>query len=214
MPRRQRQIFANTPAHVVQRGNNRRPCFLSFRDYRSYLAALSETSIEYDVDVHAFVLMTNHVHLLVTPRQDVGVSRMMQQLGRKYVSYFNKTHDRSGTLWEGRFRSSVVATSKYLYACHRYIEMNPVRAGLVDAPEKYEWSSYRSNALGHASTVVRPNSALLRLGNTDPERLAAYQRLFVGAHDRSDTAIRQACKKGQILGQPKKPRQKGLQKGL
>ena len=173
---------------------------MSFRDYRSYLAALSETSREYRVDVHAFVLMTNHVHLLATPREENGISRMMQQLGRKYVSYFNKAHDRTGTLWEGRFKSSVVASSAYLYACCRYIEMNPVRANLVDAPEKYEWSSYRSNALGHPSKVILSNSALIQLGNTETERRAAYRRLFIGAHDNSDTAIRLACQKGLMLG--------------
>ena len=199
MPRRPRHCIANTPLHIVQRGVNRQDCFLKTDDYRSYLAALLETSTHYGVAVHAYVLMTNHVHLLVSPMSDDGASRMMQQLGRKYVSYFNKSHARTGTLWEGRFKSSVIDSSHYLFACHRYIELNPVRAGIATTPGDYEWSRYRSNALGHFYEYVTPHIEYYALGKDKAERCRKYQRLFVGAHDGDDDMLRTACRKGAQL---------------
>jgi putative transposase len=183
----------------MQRGNDKKPCFLENKDRRCYLAGLVECSTQYQVHVHAYVLMTNHVHLLVTPASDDGVSRMMQQLGRKYVTYFNKAHERTGTLWEGRFRSSVVASTRYFYACHRYIEMNPVRAHLAASPDCYEWSSYRANALGQSSELLHPNGLYIRLGKTKDDRLTAYRRMFIGERPEIDNEIRQACQKGKAL---------------
>ena len=152
--------------------------------------------MDYGVAVHAYVLMPNHVHMLVTPNSTSGVSKMMQQLGRKYVSYFNATHKRTGTLWEGRFRSSVIGSIRYLFACHRYIEMNPVRAGLADTPKEFEWSSYRANALGHRNTLISPHKLVWSLGNSVESRCLAYRGLFVGRHGHIDEDIRRACQKG------------------
>ena len=140
--------------------------------------------------------MTNHVHLLVTPSKEFGASRMMQQLGRKYVSYFNKARERTGTLWEGRFRSSMVTTSKYLFACHRYIELNPVRAGLVPLPHHYKWSSYPANALGRRDKLITTHSEILAMAENPHDRCDRYRRLFVGIHPILDQEIRVATRKG------------------
>jgi len=199
MPRRKRQISAGIPVHVIQRGNNRQLCFDENKDRRSFLAALGEISAEYHVAVHAYVLMSNHLHLLVTADEDCGVSRMMQQLGRKYVYYYNHAHGRTGTLWEGRFRSSVIATTRYLLACHRYIEMNPVRAGLVSHPRDFVWSSYRTNALGRSSSLISQHRIVTTLGDSVEERCKAYQRLFIGTHEDSDQVIRFAGQTGMTL---------------
>ena len=196
MPRRKRNFAAGVPVHVIQRGNNRQRCFSQCRDCRSYLAALRETSVEYEVDVHAYVLMPNHVHLLATPAGKDGISRMMQQLGRKYVAYYNKAHNRTGTLWEGRFRSSVIASNRYLLACYRYIEMNPVRAGLVESPEQFEWSSHRVNAFDHPSELVSPHPIVSKLGACAETRNRAYRGLFKGLHGNLNEDIRRACQKG------------------
>jgi len=125
MARLPRLDLTDVPQHVIQRGNDRRPCFLAEPDYRRYLRGLQEASLECRCQVHAYVLMTNHVHLLVTPTFRGGVSRMMQQLGRGYVGYFNAAHRRTGTLWEGRFKASLVDSERYVLTCYRYIEMNP-----------------------------------------------------------------------------------------
>jgi putative transposase len=199
MPRRPRSISPDTPVHVVQRGNNRQRCFRRHKDFRSYLAALRETSSRYGVSIHAFVLMTNHVHILATPEYKDSVSKMMQQLGRKYVSYFNKSHGRSGTLWEGRFRSSTIFSVRYLFACYRYIELNPVRAGLVQAAEHYEWSSYRANAMGQFSGLVAPRSEWLALGRTSDQRRRLYRSMFTDVVSDHDDQIRLALRKGRAL---------------
>jgi putative transposase len=128
--------------------------------------------------VHAYALMMNHVHLLVTPSCEKGVSKMMQFLGRSYVLSFNRIHRRSGTLWEGRFRSSCIADDRYLFACYRYIEMNPVNAGIVSTPDEYAWSSYRANALGVPNAVVKPSKSWIALGEDDVIRRQAYRRMF------------------------------------
>jgi putative transposase len=143
--------------------------------------------------------MPNHVHLLLTPDEDFGVSRMMQQLGRKYVYYYNFTHSRTGTLWEGRFRSSVIATTRYLLACHRYIEMNPVRAGLASHPRDFEWSSYRTNALGQSSSLITQHKIVTTLGDSVEDRCEAYRRLFIGIQEESDQVIRYAGQTGMTL---------------
>lgn len=182
--------------HIVQRGLNRRRCFASTSDRRVYLSALGAWSRKYDVHIHAYALMTNHVHLLATPWQENGASRMMQQLGRQYVQHFNKTYDRSGPLWDGRFRSSMIQSDRYLLACYRYIELNPVRAGVVLTPEEYPWSSYRVNALGEANGLLQPHCVWLGLGNSAATRRTKYARLFsLGYAPEVDEKIRVACRK-------------------
>ena len=178
MPRQPRPDLAGVPQHVVQRGNDRQACFFDDVDYRIYLTGLREASLRYDCAVHAYVLMTNHVHLLLTPCARGGVSRMMQWLGRHYVGYVNARYRRTGTLWEGRFKSCLVDTDRYLLTCYRYIELNPVRAAMVPAPGGYRWSSYHANAHGADDPVVTPHREYLRLGSETASRQQAYQTLF------------------------------------
>jgi putative transposase len=149
MPRKPRMYLPSIPAHIVQRGNNRDACFFSDDDYLYYLEVLGQGLRRYGVKLHAYCLMTNHVHLLMTPKDNVGISRVMQHLGRLYVLYINRTYRRSGTLWEGRHKASLVNAEEYLLTCYRYIELNPVAAGMVNTPEQYRWSSYRWHAWGN-----------------------------------------------------------------
>ena len=178
MPRRARIRLPHVPAHLLQRGVNRSPCFFSHKDHETYLAYLDELSNKFDCSIHAYVLMTNHAHLLVTPDDERGISLMMKHLGQRYVQYVNRTHKRTGGLWEGRFRSSFVDREYYLMCCYRYIEMNPVRAGLVHHPRDYVWSSYRANAEGIASTIIKPHAVFLNLAANVHERQDVYRRLF------------------------------------
>jgi len=183
----------------MQRGINRRSSFRCEQDFRSYLTALRETSAHYRVSIYAFVLMTNHVHILAVPAREDAVSRMMQQLGRKYVCYFNKLHVRTGTLWEGRFRSSVIGSEHYLFACYRYIELNPVRAGLARSAREYKWSSYRANAMNLPDGLVTASPEWLALGQSGEERARRYRRLFVSGIEDHDERIRVALRKGRSL---------------
>ncbi|MBK1700410.1 transposase [Thiococcus pfennigii] len=183
MPRKQRFFLPDIPAHVVQRGHNRQPVFFADEDRLAYLSWLKEGAERYCCDIHAYVLMGNHVHLLITPDDSESISRLMQYVGRRYVPHVNRRYGRSGTLWEGRFRSSIIETQTYLLACHRYIELNPVRAGIVAMPGDYRWSSYRCNALGLRDGLLVAHAEYLALGRTDDERRAAYRGLFGGADD-------------------------------
>jgi putative transposase len=178
MPRRSRLRLAGIPFHVIQRGNNHSACFYAAQDYRCYLDDLREQTQRHRVALHAYVLMTNHVHLLMTPSEADGISQVMKFLGQRYVQYVNRTHRRCGTLWEGRFRSCLVDSEEYLLICHRYIEANPVRAGMVDHPGDYPWSSYRSNAHGEPADLLSLHPAIAALGRTPAERHAAYRELF------------------------------------
>jgi putative transposase len=178
MPRRARLRAADLPLHLIQRGNNRSACFAADNDYLVYLSHLEELADRFDCAVHAYVLMTNHVHLLLTPAAAEGSSLVMKHLGQRYVQYFNRKYGRSGSLWEGRFRSSIVQDRDYLLRCYRYIEMNPVRAGMVQHPSEYRWSSYCSNAQGVASTLVKPHCEYVALSERNYERRAAYRSLF------------------------------------
>jgi len=195
MPRRRRMYLRDVPCHVVQRGNNRLPTFFSTGDYRYYLDCLAEACATHAVALHAYVLMTNHVHLLMTPRdRPEGVSRVMQSLGRRYVYHVNGQLGRTGTLWEGRHKASLVAADSYLLACSRYIELNPVRAGMVDRPDDYHWSSHASNAYGRVGPCpIEPHPAYSGLGEDRRACRKAYRELFSGKdfmdHDR---AIRSA----------------------
>lgn len=201
MARKPRFEVVGLPQHIVQRGNNRQPCFRDDEDRRRYLADLEEALHAHDVDLHAWVLMSNHVHLLATPRTSRGVSRMMQKLGSRYVRWFNDRHERSGTLWDGRFRASLVETDSYLLACMRYIELNPVRANMVRNPGDYRWSSFAANALGCPDPLVVPHPTYLALRETVKQRCAAYRRLCAHAlEERMLADIRDALASGLVLG--------------
>lgn len=200
MARKPRVCPVGVAQHIIQRGNNRQICFGGDTDFAAYAHWLSEAAQRFEVAVHAWVFMTNHVHLLVTPQRVGGVSAMMQHLGRRYVQYFNHRWCRSGTLWEGRFKSCIVQDRDYLLQCYRYIELNPVRAGMVDDPAEYRWSSHRTNALGVPSSLCTPHPEYLALGE-GTARLASYREL-VAAHVDADwiNGIRQATDRGFALG--------------
>jgi putative transposase len=188
------------PHHVIQRGNNRQAIFVDVLDYEAYLRLLQEVATAHSIGVHAYVLMTNHVHLLVTPEQDGGLSRFMQALGRRYVRRFNDRHHRTGTLWEGRFRSTVIADPRYLLACMRYIELNPVRAGLSAAPADYRWSSNAHHVGRRIDPLIKDHPLFWTLGNTPFERQSAYQQLFdVPIHEDDLSKLRQATNRGRAL---------------
>jgi putative transposase len=201
MARLPRLCLPGIPLHIIQRGTNRQACFGSNEDMATYAAWLDEYARKYGVAVHAWVFMTNHVHLLVTSLSSDGVSRLMQSLGRRYVRYFNHTYQRSGTLWEGRFRSCLVDADDYLLTCQRYIEMNPVRAGMVSRPEDYHWSSFHVNGAGAASRLVTQHPVYLALDRSTAERQARYRELFEGHLDFNDLLkIRSATQQGLVLG--------------
>lgn len=178
MPRRPRMYLPGIPAHIVQRGNNREPCFFAEDDYRFYLDRLGSALKRYRVQLHAYVLMTNHVHLLMTPVDTIGISRVMALLGQHYVQYINRTYQRSGTLWEGRHKASLVDAEDYLFSCYRYIELNPVRAGLVKTPGAYPWSSYGHHAWGETNSLIEDHELYLALGESSEARQHAYRELF------------------------------------
>jgi putative transposase len=164
--------------HITPRGNNRLRCFFSDSDHLVYLELLGKAAHETGCLVHAYVLMTNHIHLLVSPSKEQGPGMMMKSLGEQYVSYVNRRQTRTGTLWEGRFRSCLVQTERYLMVCQRYIELNPVRAQMVSDPAAYSWSSYHRNAHGDANAVVTPHELYDRSGGDAIARQKAYRDLF------------------------------------
>lgn len=200
MARKPRVCPGGVAQHIVQRGNNRQICFGDETDFAAYAHWLREAAQRWDVALHAWVFMTNHVHLLATPDSPNSVSGMMQDLGRRYVRYFNHRWQRSGTLWEGRFKSCLVQDRQYLLQCYRYIELNPVRAGMVGDPSEYAWSSYRTNGLGAASSLCTPHPEYLALGNSY-SRLTNYRALFA-AHVENElaTSIRHLTERGLALG--------------
>ena len=178
MPRRARIAMPNVPVHLIQRGNNRQPCFFADEDYRRYLDWLAEYASKTDCRIHAYALMTNHVHLLLSAGHADAGGALMKSLGQRYVQYVNRVYHRSGTLWEGRFRSCPVQEEDYLLGCQRYIELNPVRANMVAHPAEYRWSSYRANAQGEADALVQPHPLYAALGSDAPTRQDAYRELF------------------------------------
>ena len=204
MPRKPRIVLPGHPVHIIQRGNNRTATFFTDEDHRYYLQALHEAGRHYQCATHAYVLMTNHVHLLVTPGTATGPSRLMQSVGRCYVRYINETYRRSGTLWEGRFKHSLIQDDDYYLICSRYIELNPVRAGMVEHPGDYPWSSYRCNALGWPDPLLQPHALYLALGQSKEEQTRHYRALFQ-IHIEADTleAIRAAANKDRVLGNDK-----------
>ena len=202
MPRRPRIKLAAVPQHIVQRGINREPCFFAEEDYHTYLHWLEKSAADWHCLIHAYVLMTNHVHLLVTPAAPTGIAKLMQAIGRRYVQYLNRSYRRTGGLWEGRYKSSVIQAEIYLLTCMRYIELNPVRAQMVKDPGQYRWSSYRHNALGQSDSRVTAHPQFLALDRDDALRQASYRAPFRSELD--DAAlddIRLALAQGQPLGQ-------------
>lgn len=177
MPRRARSYIPDLPYHIVQRGNNREACFIEPEDYLFYLELWKNISKRYGVSVHAYCLMTNHIHFLVSPEKNDSISTTMKVVGSRYAQYINLKYKRTGTLWEGRHRSSLIQTEKYLLTCYRYIELNPVRAGMVKRPEEYQWSSYGMNAWGDQGWLT-PHTEYLALGKNTEERCYAYRDIF------------------------------------
>ena len=201
MARLPRFILPGQPQHVIQRGNNREPIFIADDDYHFYQDKLVAACNKHQCDVCAYVLMTNHVHLLITPHTEQGISKVMQMLGRYYVQYFNHTYQRTGTLWEGRYKATLIDSDHYLLACCRYIELNPVRAGMVEHPSEYPWSSYRGNALGKQNVMVTAHELYHELGRNPKEREKAYRCLFDSPmDDKTLKEIREATNKAWVLG--------------
>jgi putative transposase len=201
MPRKPRVSLAGVAEHVIQRGNNRQAIFGCEDDMKAYVTWLKQYSQKYNVSIHAWVLMTNHVHILCSPANHVGVSQMMQSLGRMYVMYFNKAYKRSGTLWEGRYRSCLVQNEQYVLELYRYIELNPARAGMVQEPSEYHWSSYQCNALGKFSELITAHPVYLAISKDVNTRQANYRSLFTRYVVRTLAEdIRKATNKGLALG--------------
>jgi putative transposase len=204
MARLPRYVIPGQPQHIIQRGNNRQAIFAAEADYRLFRDTLAEAADRYGLGVHAYVLMSNHVHLLATPAEDNSIAKVFQSVGRKYVQYFNHNYKRSGTLWEGRYRATVVDSERYLLSLMRYIELNPVRANMVAHPRDYPWSSYRRHAdgeTGQNADWLTAHREYQRLGRSVEERQSAYRQLFRAAIPQDDLqAIRDCTHKGWALG--------------
>ncbi|MBS1255596.1 MAG: hypothetical protein MAG581_01405 [Deltaproteobacteria bacterium] len=201
MARLQRATPAGIPVHLLQRGNNSQACFNNSGDFSAFLWWLREYSEKFEVEIHAWALMENHYHLLCTPQTDAGLSRMIQAIGRQYVRYFNSQNQRTGTLWEGRFRSCLVQPEQYLLDVYRYIEMNPIRTALVSQPADYSWSSFQINAFGKPSALCKPHAEYLKLGETKAERAEKYQaKCENDLNDKMLDEIRNSTNKGLAIG--------------
>jgi len=201
MPRPPRFDIPGHPQHVVIRGNNRQALFVQRSDYSYFLNLLTKLARGHSCDIHCYVLMTNHTHLLITPCRKNGLPKLIQSLGRRYVQYFNKRYRRTGTLFEGRYKASLVARDEYLLCCYRYIELNPVRAQIVRHPADYMASSYRYNAFGEPDPLVAEHPTYLNLGDCSARRQHRY-RQFVQRQDRETqvTSIREATQACHALG--------------
>ncbi len=201
MPRTMRLDLPGVAQHVIQRGNDRQACFYREIDYVRYLQDLRESALKYGCSIHAYVLMTNHVHLLVTPAAEGAISRMMQAVGRRYVRYLNASLCRTGTLWEGRYKACLVDSEQYVMACYRYIELNPVRAGMVAAPGEYRWSSHAANANGVPDPLVTPHEVYEGMAQTVEKRCALYRELVAeAAPEHEMAAIRLYVQRQRALG--------------
>jgi putative transposase len=201
MARLPRLIVPNQPHHVIQRGTDGTLIFRDDADYRIFLRHLRDASKAYSVAIHAYVLMSNHVHLLASPSDVEGLAKMMQWIGRQYVPYFNRRYQRTGTLWQGRYRTSVIDTEHYFMVCSRYIELNPVRAALCVRPEDHLWSSYRHHIGLQHDSLITEHGLYWSLGNTPFEREAAYRGLVEqGLHEREIVELQDVMNRGWALG--------------
>ena len=204
MARLPRLTVTGYPHHVILRGNDRQDIFRNAADYQRMLDLFEQHSREQGVEIHAYVLMTNHLHLLLTPLQDQSLSKMMQAVGRSYVQIFNKVHGRTGTLWEGRYRSTLIQTERYLLACMAYIDLNPVRATMVAQPEDYVWSSYGHYAGRRHDRLITPHALYWGLGNTPFAREVAYaEMVHAGIQADQQRALTDATLSGWALGDAK-----------
>lgn len=204
MPRKQRFFVPGVPVHVIQRGHNRSAIFFNDLDYLEYLRCLKQAADICGCEIHAYVLMTNHVHLLLTPGRADSVARLFQSLGRHYVRHINQTYQRQGGLWDGRYKCSLIESQAYLLSCMRYIEMNPVRAAMVDHPAKYRWSSYAANALGTDNAILTAQSEYAALAQLPENRQSAYRSLFDRVMNFDElTLLRETLQTGTPLGNEK-----------
>lgn len=201
MARLPRYNLPGQPQHVILRGNNRNIIFVADEDYHFFIECLQKAAEQHGCTIHAYVLMTNHVHLLLTPEREDSIGKTLQSVGRRYVQYFNYTQKRTGTLWEGRYKATLIDSERYLLTCYRYIELNPVRANMVEHPRDYAWSSYLCHAEGKSDKLVTDHPLYVSLGKNDEMRQAAYSGLFK-AHVGEATLneIRDATNKGWTLG--------------
>ena len=203
MARLPRLTLPGYPHHVILRGNNRQAIFAMTADYQRLLDLLEESALKFEVAIQAYVLMSNHFHLLVTPQTADGLPQMMQAVGRRYVRYFNDRQQRSGTLWEGRYKSTVIQTDRYLLACMAYIDLNPVRAALVDQAQDYPWSSHGHYIGQRVDKLISPHPLIWELGNTPFAREAAYAQLVQsGVSAGQQAALTDSALRGWALGTP------------
>ena len=201
MPRKPRYYIPDIPAHIIHRGINHQDCFFAQDDYQTYLQYLGRACKYFRCYLHAYALMTNHVHILMTPTTEDGVSRVMHSVGCRYGRYINMVYRRTGTLWGGRHKASLVQNHYYLFTCYKYIESNPVRAGMVNHPRDYPWSSYQLNAEGAANPIIQAHPNYISLGNNDTERQTIYCDLFrEGLEDSELKAIRNAINQEMPFG--------------
>ena len=204
MPRQPRLIIKDQPHHIIQRGNNKQVIFITDEDYQFYLKTLKDACIKYHCDIHAYVLMTNHVHLLITPKNNTCISAVMQYVGRTYVRYFNDLHQRTGTLWEGRYKSLVIGSEAYFLTCCCYIEQNPLRAGMIENINQYLWSSYHYHAKASNDNLIQAHELYLSLGSNTKERCINYQNIFEQLiPEKTVKMIRDLTNKSFILGNDK-----------
>ena len=203
MARQPRLALPGYPHHVIQRGNNRQPIVLDEADRRMLYSLWLEESQRHKVAVNAYVLLDNHFHMLLTPPSDEAMSLMMQSVGRTYVRYFNKRHNRSGTLWEGRYKSSLIDSEGYLLTCMAYIDLNPVRAGLAESAEDFSWSSYKHLAGQSIDKLVTPHALYWGLGNTPFAREAEYAEFVAGGLSvATQKTLTESALKGRVVGRP------------
>ncbi len=199
MPRRPREYIEGMPYHIFQRGNNREPCFVCVDDYIHYLELWQKCSRHYRVNVHAYCLMTNHIHFIISSNRKNSISTLMQVVGSRYAYHFNRMYSRTGTLWEGRHKSSLIDSSSYLLSCYRYVEMNPIRAGMVDRPEEYKWSSFGVNGFGDPSWLIL-HDEYLDLGSTRETQCKNYRSLCLDTNNEEDEFIRHSTHYCQPVG--------------
>lgn len=201
MPRQPRYFFTGYCFHLIARGVDRQATFFHTEDYELFRRVVSGAAERYGCRLHAYVLMTNHVHLLATPENSRAIPRLFQAIGRSYVQAINRKYERTGALWEGRYKACLVDTTEYLLTCYRYIELNPVRAGLVRSPCEYPYSSYHHNAAARDDPLVSPHEIYLSLGLDRESRCAAYRELFGKViSERELSAIRESTNKCHVLG--------------
>jgi len=202
MARLPRLTLPGYPHHIIQRGNNRQAIFASNADHETLLGLIEESSKKFGVAIHAYVLMSNHIHLLATPEADGGIPQMMQALGRSYVRYFNSRQSRTGTLWEGRYKSTLIQAERYLLACMVYIDLNPVRAGIAPDAAEYPWSSHLHYAGRKVDKLITPHPLYWELGNTPFAREIAYAELVrSGIGMQQQQALTDATFRGWALGE-------------